>query len=217
MTARRTRACGQDLRGDASLSNRADAGELSAAERLRVPRQDRRRARRLGATPIARSRSGPTAWPRACARSASGTSIGWPSSPPTPRPCWRRTSECPRPAWCWSPSTSGSNSDEIGYILKHSGAKVLLVDHEFESGREATRPGRAPRDPDRRHGRPPAIPTRTSWLRPRPNPARRGWQDEYETISINYTSGTTGRPKGVMIHHRGAYLNAIGRDHRDRA
>ena len=35
-------------------------------------------------------------------------------------------------------------------------------------------------------------------------------EDEYETISINYTSGTTGRPKGVMVHHRGAYLNAIG-------
>src|SRR2546428_187757 len=34
--------------------------------------------------------------------------------------------------------------------------------------------------------------------------------DEMETISINYTSGTTGRPKGVMIHHRGAYLNAMG-------
>ena len=32
---------------------------------------------------------------------------------------------------------------------------------------------------------------------------------EDETISINYTSGTTGRPKGVMYHHRGAYLNAL--------
>ncbi|PCJ20458.1 MAG: acyl-CoA synthetase [Gammaproteobacteria bacterium] len=34
--------------------------------------------------------------------------------------------------------------------------------------------------------------------------------DEYDLISINYTSGTTGRPKGVMFHHRGAYLNALG-------
>jgi fatty-acyl-CoA synthase len=33
---------------------------------------------------------------------------------------------------------------------------------------------------------------------------------EDATISINYTSGTTGRPKGVMYHHRGAYLNALG-------
>ena len=34
--------------------------------------------------------------------------------------------------------------------------------------------------------------------------------DERATISINYTSGTTGRPKGVMYTHRGAYLNALG-------
>lgn len=34
-------------------------------------------------------------------------------------------------------------------------------------------------------------------------------EDEYDTIAINYTSGTTGKPKGVMFHHRGAYLNAI--------
>ena len=35
-------------------------------------------------------------------------------------------------------------------------------------------------------------------------------QDEGEVLSINYTSGTTGLPKGVMYHHRGAYLNALG-------
>ena len=34
--------------------------------------------------------------------------------------------------------------------------------------------------------------------------------DERSTITINYTSGTTGRPKGVQYHHRGAYLNALG-------
>jgi fatty-acyl-CoA synthase len=34
--------------------------------------------------------------------------------------------------------------------------------------------------------------------------------DEWESISLNYTSGTTGNPKGVLYHHRGAYLNAIG-------
>ena len=34
--------------------------------------------------------------------------------------------------------------------------------------------------------------------------------DEWENLSINYTSGTTGNPKGVVYHHRGAYLNAMG-------
>ena len=34
--------------------------------------------------------------------------------------------------------------------------------------------------------------------------------DEWQAISLNYTSGTTGDPKGVVYHHRGAYLNAIG-------
>ena len=36
-------------------------------------------------------------------------------------------------------------------------------------------------------------------------------ETEDDTISINYTSGTTGRPKGVMYTHRGAYLNALAR------
>ena len=39
------------------------------------------------------------------------------------------------------------------------------------------------------------------------------WQlpaDEWRAISLNYTSGTTGEPKGVVYHHRGAYLNAVG-------
>ena len=35
-------------------------------------------------------------------------------------------------------------------------------------------------------------------------------EDEWESLALNYTSGTTGRPKGVVYHHRGAYLNAMG-------
>ncbi len=35
-------------------------------------------------------------------------------------------------------------------------------------------------------------------------------EDEWQSVSLNYTSGTTGNPKGVVYHHRGAFLNAIG-------
>ncbi|MBM3575124.1 MAG: acyl-CoA synthetase [Methylocystis sp.] len=43
-----------------------------------------------------------------------------------------------------------------------------------------------------------------------PNYVWRPPEDEWEAISLNYTSGTTGDPKGVVYHHRGAYLLAIG-------
>ena len=42
-----------------------------------------------------------------------------------------------------------------------------------------------------------------------PDYAWQGPADEWDAISLNYTSGTTGDPKGVVYHHRGAYLNAI--------
>ena len=35
-------------------------------------------------------------------------------------------------------------------------------------------------------------------------------EDEWDAIALNYTSGTTGNPKGVVYHHRGAYMNAVG-------
>lgn len=43
------------------------------------------------------------------------------------------------------------------------------------------------------------------------DPEFQNWppRDEWEAISLNYTSGTTGNPKGVVYHHRGAYLNAV--------
>lgn len=40
--------------------------------------------------------------------------------------------------------------------------------------------------------------------------AWRGPADEWDSIALNYTSGTTGNPKGALYHHRGAYLNALG-------
>ena len=101
------------------------------------------------------------------------------------------------------------STDEIGYILKHSGAKVLFVDHEFEplvapldlTGVRVVRIDDTGAAGD---------PYEDFLAAHSPEPCEPWLEDELETISINYTSGTTGRPKGVMIHHRGAYLNAIG-------
>src|SRR5215469_6856449 len=42
-----------------------------------------------------------------------------------------------------------------------------------------------------------------------PLPRLEGPQDEWDAIAVSYTSGTTGNPKGVVTHHRGAYLNAV--------
>jgi fatty-acyl-CoA synthase len=100
------------------------------------------------------------------------------------------------------------SSAEIGYILQHSGARYLLVDSGLAAVAEAS--GLAgvtvircddtgvPPDPYEEFlaGASPARPA--SWL-----------EHEEETISINYTSGTTGRPKGVQYTYRGAYLNAL--------
>jgi fatty-acyl-CoA synthase len=99
-------------------------------------------------------------------------------------------------------------SAEVGYILQHSGARYLLLDAALEALAEplglagvtvirCTDTG-VPGDPYEEFlaGSSPERPA--SWL-----------EHEEETISINYTSGTTGRPKGVQYTYRGAYLNAL--------
>jgi len=100
-------------------------------------------------------------------------------------------------------------ADEIAYILKHSGSRFLFVDAELEglvksidlTGVPIVRvddTGAAgdPYEDFLAAGSPEPV---ESWLR-----------DEDETLAINYTSGTTGRPKGVMYSHRGAWVNAVG-------
>ena len=98
-------------------------------------------------------------------------------------------------------------SPEVGYILAHSGARFLLLDAELEplvaplalSDVTVIRCDRG--DTDNQYEQFLAAASGEmpeSWL-----------EDEEETISINYTSGTTGQPKGVQYTYRGAYLNAL--------
>ena len=97
---------------------------------------------------------------------------------------------------------------EIGYILEHSGARFLLLDADLEPliaplalpGVTVIRSANATddEDPYERFLTAASSEMPMCWL-----------VDEEETISINYTSGTTGRPKGVQYTYRGAYLNAL--------
>lgn len=87
---------------------------------------------------------------------------------------------------------------ELAWILKHCGAKVLLVDPELRC--------LAPSDPNLR-----IVDDYEALLAGAPAaPALPPVTDENSLIAINYTSGTTGFPKGVMFTHRGAWVNAIG-------
>lgn len=109
--------------------------------------------------------------------------------------------------------------ETVAYIFDHGAAKAVLVDTEFLSLAEAAlerMEGEAPlliEVPDESAGFTPtgrhpiyedvlgAAAHDFEWIMP---------EDEWESLALNYTSGTTGRPKGVVYHHRGAYLMTMG-------
>ncbi|MCB1683111.1 MAG: acyl-CoA synthetase [Pseudomonadales bacterium] len=105
----------------------------------------------------------------------------------------------------------------VRFILEHGEAKVFLVDREFAAVAEAALEGmRTPPlvigidDPQFTAG---AVIGELDYgeLLAEGSPEA-PWTlppDEWDAISLNYTSGTTGNPKGVVYHHRGAYLNAV--------
>jgi fatty-acyl-CoA synthase len=99
------------------------------------------------------------------------------------------------------------NARDISYILKHSGARFLFADHEFEHLAEGAPMERAVRIDDTGAA---GDPYEAFLAEGSPDPVPSVLEDEAEPISVNYTSGTTGPPKGAVYHYRGAYLNALG-------
>jgi len=106
----------------------------------------------------------------------------------------------------------------IGFILDHAESKLVIVDREFTGVMaEAVAASRTKPpvvwvdDPLAESGEPlgemeyeSLLATgdpEHSWIRP---------DDEWQALALNYTSGTTGNPKGVVYHHRGGFLNAAG-------
>ena len=93
------------------------------------------------------------------------------------------------------------SAGEVRYILEHSEAAVLVHDPDFDELVEAA----ARTLPIQRIRAGAEYEDALATAAPRASTP----DDERSLLSVNYTCGTTGRPKGVMYHHRGAYLQAL--------
>ena len=110
------------------------------------------------------------------------------------------------------------DASSIAFQLDHGGAKIILVDPEFSGViAEALTLMKGPKpfviDVDdaafaggKRIGE---IEYEAAVTQGDPNFEPKRPADEWDAIALSYTSGTTGNPKGVVTHHRGAYLNAV--------
>ena len=104
----------------------------------------------------------------------------------------------------------------IAFILSHGQAKLLIADREFspvvkESLAALPEPIALVEIDDEVGGASLGGTEYEAFLAEGdPTANWSGPQDEWDPIALNYTSGTTGDPKGVVTHHRGAFLNAIG-------
>src|SRR5207244_2110294 len=92
------------------------------------------------------------------------------------------------------------NAEEIRYIIEHSGATVALVDPEMEPVVKGI---------PVKHRVLLGAATDGDLFRRADAKPRGRVTDENATVSINYTSGTTARPKGVQLTHRNFWLNAV--------
>jgi fatty-acyl-CoA synthase len=107
----------------------------------------------------------------------------------------------------------------LGFTLDHAETKVLIVDREFSKvmkealGAAKVKPLIIDYDDQEFTGAGTRIGEIEYEDLLREGDAAFAWEmpgDEWDAISLNYTSGTTGDPKGVVYHHRGAYLLALG-------
>ena len=108
------------------------------------------------------------------------------------------------------------STGEIAYIVNHSDARFLFVDNEFAGLvkpilSELTQVERLINICDASDEMPLDGMDYEAFLGTgSEDPVPCAVSDERDVATINYTSGTTGKPKGVMYHHRGAYLNSVG-------